>query len=88
VASYRTPKRTDAASPSPTDAEHLALARHAATLTTAALRHATADGAFDVVALAMFLTIAGIVRRQRGAGVLDEMIELAEEADPPYPPAA
>jgi hypothetical protein len=52
------------------------------TATTAALRRAKADGAFDVVATAMLLTIVDIVRRERGADAIREMIELAEDHEP------
>jgi hypothetical protein len=57
----------------------ITLARDAATLSTALLRRAKADGAFDVVAATLITTAAAIVRRERGADALKEMIELAED---------
>jgi hypothetical protein len=64
------------------DTEQLALVHYAVTATTAALRRAKADGAFDVVATAMLLTIVDIVRRERGADAIREMMELAEDQEP------
>ena len=52
------------------------------TATTAALRRAKVDGAFDVVATAMLLTIVDIVRRERGADGIRKMMELIEDQEP------
>ena len=63
------------------DAEQLQLVHYAVTATTAALRRAKADGAFDAVAGAILLTVTSIVRWERGNDVLEELLELAEEVD-------
>ena len=57
----------------------ITLARDAATLSIALLSRAKAEGAFDVVATTLVQTAAAIVRRERGADALKEMIELVED---------
>jgi hypothetical protein len=66
------------------DPEQLQLVHYAVNATTAGLRRAKADGAFDVVAGAILLTVTSIVRWERGTDVLKELLELAEE--PNHPP--
>lgn len=58
----------------------------AAALVIAALRQAKRAGAFDAVAAAMLLTIAGIVRKERGADVLDQLLAVADAENRPAKP--
>ena len=57
----------------------ITIARDAATSSIALLRRAKAEGAFDVVASTLIQTAAATVRRERGADVFKEMIELVED---------
>jgi hypothetical protein len=51
----------------------------AVTFATQALRDAKRAGAFDTVASAMFLSIAAIVKCERGSEALDDLLDLCRD---------